>query len=118
MGLRYSAEVFFGTHVPRDSAIGERLYKYIDAHQGTPAPTITRGIVIDTCGSISGGPEWVTVKVDGSTYRFGTHDDIEEPRALPGESGWRSRIRDFLDEHAINHVDVARVGWHFAGSVS
>lgn len=116
MGLSYSAGVFFGAAVKRDSAIGRRLDEYIDKYGGTPAPTDVRGIEIGTVGS--DGERWITVEVKGTTRSFGrTEGECPAPSLLPIVVGWGDRIEEFLREHGAAPGEEPRIGWHFFGSV-
>jgi hypothetical protein len=118
MGLSYTSSVFFGTFVPRDSKIGQRLHeKYIDPADGTPAATGTDGVVIDLCGSVNGDPAWITVQIDAKYPRFRDKSDPKKPKPLPNSTGWDDRIAAFLEAENIEAETVPVVGWYFEGTV-
>ncbi len=76
MGLSYTSSVFFGTYIPSDSPIGQRLRKYIDRQGGTPAATSTPKVVINECGSQGCGPMFATVQIADVKLRASRFDEI------------------------------------------
>ena len=117
MGLSYSAEVFYGVFVPKDSKHGRRLDKFIDEEGGTPAPVKGHpGVEIFTTGWSSTGVEWVVIAAKGSDRSFSRDDEIVAPMPLRAAEEWTARLSSALAELGIDAA--ADIGWHFAGSVS
>ncbi len=114
MGFSYSAGVFFGACVERDSALGQQLDEYIDRQGGTLAETGTTGVLIDSIGDEGA---WLTVQAEGSQHSYGRNEgECPDPLLLTEGPTWRPAIREFLS--SIGAPPEIDVGWHFQGSVS
>jgi len=114
MGVSYSAEVFFGSVVAKNTPLGKKLERYIDKSGGTPADTEIAGVEISWVGSTWTGVGWVVVQAKGSNVSFSPPEDIEAPRALVEDPAWRLALGAFFERAKVK--DAPPVGWHFATS--
>ena len=115
MSMSYSGGVFFGACVSRNTALGNKLEKYVDRHGGTPAKTEVSGVVISMVGDRSSSDIWMTVEAEGSARAFGLDNgDILAPELLVEDPTWRSAISGFLSTLGYHELPV---GWHFETSI-
>lgn len=113
MSTNYSADVFFGAFVARDSPLYDRLDEYIDRDGGCPAKTEVPGVEISMVGCRPTCQIWLVVQAVGSSDRFGKYDDAQAPRRLIEDPTWRPALECFLAQIGAESLTI---GWYFAGS--
>ncbi|HSM93425.1 MAG TPA: hypothetical protein VLT47_11115 [Anaeromyxobacteraceae bacterium] len=114
MGVSYSAGVFFGACVARNSKAGKKLDRYINRHMGSPAPTESPLVMIGDVGNHMTGERWLTVEALGSSREFQRDQETPAPELLTEDPAWRPALAEFLTKIGAPYLSV---GWHFQATV-
>lgn len=121
MSVNYTTRVFYGTYVPRRSVVGRRLEKWIAEHGGSPAPTTTNGVVIDTAGDDES--PLLTIEYGNnekwSRDRGESYADFEVPSLIPSAPlYWTNWIREFVAINKLPTENIPEIGFYVVGTVS